>query len=200
MKSRVVSALPVAVFLCFFNPMGWTQSMAELGGTVTDSTASVIPDVAVTVAHLDTGVERTTTSNELGYFVVPFLQPGDYSVTLRKEGFRPITQTGITLHIGEPARINFSMDIGAVTEEVTVTAAAPLLETATPAQGQVIDNQKIVDLPLNGRDYIQLALLSAGAGAVPSGRFNTFSASGMRANQNNFMLDGVDNNSMQRAG
>ena len=190
----------IAVCVLVVSSLGRAQTAAELGGTVTDSTAAVIPDVAVAVTHLSTGVVRTTTSNEQGYFVVPLLQPGDYQVTLRKEGFRPITQTGITLHVGEPARINFTMDIGAVTEEVTVTAAAPLLETATPAQGQVIDNQKIVDLPLNGRDYIQLALLSSGAGAVPSGRFNTFSASGMRANQNNFMLDGVDNNSMQRAG
>ena len=186
--------------LFFFVSLGWSQTAAELGGTVTDSTEGVIPDVSITVKHLSTGVVRATTSNGQGYFVVPLLQPGDYSVNLMKDGFRPITQTGITLHVGEPARINFTMDIGAVTEEVTVTAAAPLLETATPAQGQVIDNQKIVDLPLNGRDYIQLALLSSGAGAVPSGRFNTFSASGMRANQNNFMLDGVDNNSMQRAG
>ncbi len=200
MNLRRLRALPWAAPLLVFASLGWGQTDAELGGTVTDASAAFIPDVSITVTHLDTGVTRTTTSNEQGYFVVPLLQPGDYSVNLVKDGFRAITQTGITLHVGESARINFSMDIGSVTEEVTVTAAAPLLETATPAQGQVIDNQKIVDLPLNGRDYIQLALLSSGAGAVPSGRFNTFSASGMRANQNNFMLDGVDNNSMQRAG
>ncbi len=200
MNARLWHAIRIAAPLLVFGSLCWAQTDAELGGTITDSTAAVIPDVAITVTHLDTGVERTTTSNEQGYFVVPLLQPGDYRINLVKEGFRPITQTGVTLYAGLPARINFTMDIGAVTEEVTVTAAAPLLETATPAQGQVIDNQKIVDLPLNGRDYIQLALLSAGAGAVPFGRFNTFSASGMRANQNNFMLDGVDNNSMQRAG
>ena len=193
-------AFLLAAALLIFGSLGWAQTAAELGGTVTDTTGAVIPDVSVIVTHLTTGVARSTTSNEQGYFVVPLLQPGDYRVNLRSEGFRPITRTGITLHVGEPARIDFTMEVGAVTEEVTVTAAAPLLETATPAQGQVIDNQKIVDLPLNGRDYIQLALLSAGAGAVPFGRFNTFSASGMRANQNNFMLDGVDNNSMQRAG
>ncbi len=200
MNPPLRQAIRFATALILLGSPGWAQTDAELGGTVTDSTAAVIPDVAITVTHLETGVERTTTSNEQGYFVVPLLQPGDYRINLAKDGFRPITQTGITLYAGLPARINFTMDIGAVTEEVTVTAAAPLLETATPAQGQVIDNQKIVDLPLNGRDYIQLALLSAGAGAVPFGRFNTFSASGMRANQNNFMLDGVDNNSMQRAG
>jgi hypothetical protein len=82
---------------------------------------------------------------------------------------------------------------------ISVTARAPLLETASASRGQVIDNQKIVELPLNGRDYLQLALLSVGAGQVPSGRMNTFSASGQRAYDNTYLLDGLDNNTMQRA-
>ena len=137
------------------------QTDAEIGGTITDPSGAVIPGVSVTVTNVDTGVARATVSNELGFFIVPLLQPGNYQIELTSEGFRPIMRTGLTLHVNEQARIEFTMEVGAVTEQVTVTADTPLLETATATRGQVIDNQKIVDLPLNGRDYLQLALISA---------------------------------------
>ncbi len=175
------------------------QTDAEIGGTIRDSSGAVIPAVSVTVTKLDTGVTRTTLSNEIGFYVVPLQQPGQYRIRLTKDGFRPLTQTGITLQVNQQARINLTMEVGAVAEEITVTGSAPLLETATAARGQVIDNKQIVELPLNGRDYLQLALLSVGAGQVPAGRQGTFSASGQRAYENTFLLDGVDNNTMQRA-
>jgi len=189
----------LAVFLLAFACPLLGQTGAEIGGTVTDTSGAVIPGVSVTVVNVDTGVERRATTNELGFFVVPLLQPGNYRVEIQQQGFKPVSRTGITLHGRDQLRLNLVMEVGAVTEEVTVAATAPLLQTATAAQGQVIDNQKIVDLPLNGRDYIQLALLSAGAGAPIGGRYNSFTGSGMQAEQNNFLLDGVDNNSMQRA-
>ncbi|HTM50581.1 MAG TPA: carboxypeptidase regulatory-like domain-containing protein, partial [Bryobacteraceae bacterium] len=180
--------------------MVFAQTDAEIGGTVRDATGAVVPGVAVTVTNLETGRARNTVSSEVGFFVVPLLQPGSYQIRLSKTGFKQVTQTGITLQVNEQARMNFSMEVGALAEEVRITAQAPLLETASAARGQVIDNQKIVELPLNGRDYLQLALISAGVGRLPpGGRFDTFSASGMRAQENTYLLDGVDNNSMQRA-
>jgi hypothetical protein len=175
------------------------QSDSEIGGTIRDPSGAVIPGVAIVVTKVDTGVSRRTESNEFGFFVVPLLPPGEYRIRLAKDGFRPMTQTGIILQVNQQARLSLTMEVGAVAEEVTVTAAAPLLETATAGRGQVIDNKKIVELPLNGRDYLQLALLSVGAGLVPAGRQETFSASGQRAYENTFLLDGVDNNTMQRA-
>jgi hypothetical protein len=175
------------------------QSDAELGGTVRDASGASIPGAAVTITNVATQAARTTVTNEAGFFLVPLLPPGAYQLRLSKEGFKPLTQTGITLQVNQQARMEFTLELGALVEEVTVTARTPLLETATAARGQVIDNQKIVELPLNGRDYLQLALISTGAGRVPSGRQETFSASGQRAYDNTYLLDGVDNNTMQRA-
>jgi hypothetical protein len=177
----------------------FAQSDAELGGTVRDSSGALIPDVAVTVTKLDTQMVRTSVSNEAGFFLVPLLPPGTYQLRLTKAGFKPATQTGIILQVGQQARLDITLELGAVVEEVTITAQTPLLETASATRGQVIDNQKIVELPLNGRDYLQLALLSVGAGRVPAGRQDSFSASGQRAYEINYQLDGVDNNTMQRA-
>jgi hypothetical protein len=175
------------------------QTGAELGGTVRDASGGLVPGVSVIVTKLDTHAVRKTVTNEAGFFVVPLLQPGEYSIRLSKEGFKTGTETGIVLQVNEQARQEFKLELGAVVEAVTITGTMPLLETVTAARGQVIDNQKIVDLPLNGRDYLQLALVSVGAGQVPSGRMNTFSASGQRAYDNTYLLDGVDNNTMQRA-
>ncbi|MBM3736299.1 MAG: TonB-dependent receptor [Acidobacteria bacterium] len=175
------------------------QTAAELGGTVRDATGALIPGVTVTITRTDTSTVRTAATNEAGFFVAPLLPPGSYQIRLSKDGFKPVTQTGITLQVGQQARLEITLEVGAVVEEVTITGRAPLLETASAARGQVIDNQKIVELPLNGRDYLQLALLSAGAGRVPAGRQDSFSASGQRAYEVSYQLDGVDNNSMQRA-
>jgi hypothetical protein len=160
----------------------FAQSDAELGGTVRDSSGALIPDVAVTVTKLDTQMVRTSVSNEAGFFLVPLLPPGTYQLRLTKAGFKPATQTGIILQVGQQARLDITLELGAVVEEVTITAQTPLLETASATRGQVIDNQKIV-----------------GAGRVPAGRQDSFSASGQRAYEINYQLDGVDNNTMQRA-
>ena len=102
---------------------------ASINGSVTDPTAAAIPDAHVTVASVDTGSRRETTSNDQGYYSVPLLQPGNYRVTVQKEGFRPISRSGITLEVEQAARINFVMEIGTVVETVDVVGAAPMLES-----------------------------------------------------------------------
>ena len=180
----------VTVTMLFSALVATAQTAAELGGTVRDHSGGLVPGVSVAVTKLDTHAVRNTVTNEAGYFVVPLLQPGEYQIRLSKEGFKTVTETGIVLQVNEQARQEFTLELGAVVEAVTITSSVPLLETATAALGQVIDNKKIVDLPLNGRDYLQLALLSVGAGQVPTGRMNTFSASGQRAYDNTYTLDG----------
>ena len=177
------------------------QTTAEIAGTISDSTGAVVPGAPVTVTNVDTGVTRSTETNASGYWIASLLQPGRYSVAVRADGFKPLVRSGIVLHISDRTVVDLTLEIGAVTEEISVTASAPLLETTNATQGQIIDNRRIVDLPLNGRDYVQLALLSAGALApARNAEFGGFSASGMRADQNNFLLDGMDNNSLQRTG
>ena len=172
---------------------------ARITGTVTDSTGAVIPGTMITFVHVATNTTFEMQADEVGRYVSPPLRIGEYRVELVSEGFKKAVRTGVHLEINETAVLNTVMELGAVSEVVDVTADAPLLETTQATAGQVIDNKRIVDLPLNGRDYIQLALLSQGAVQGLGGRFGGFSAGGNRTTQNNYMLDGVDNNNVQIA-
>jgi hypothetical protein len=156
----------------------------------------------VSVTNTETGAERKVTANEEGYYAAPLLLPGEYRVTVEHAGFKPITRAGITLSVDQRAELNFMLEVGGVSERVEVTAAAAAqLNTVEGSQGQVIENRRVVDLPLNGRNYDELALLSAGTVQPLAGaRYSGFSAGGMRDTQNSFLLDGVDNNPVELAG
>ncbi len=173
---------------------------ATITGRVTDSSGAVIPGTHITVINEATSVERAVETNEVGYYTVPLLPPGRYRIRVEQDGFKPITQSGITLEVDERAEINFTMEIGEVTEQIEVTADAILLNTVDASRGQVIDHQRIVEMPLNGRNYNELALLSAGTVQPVGGRYGGFSVGGQRTTQNNFLLDGVDNNGAELAG
>jgi len=173
---------------------------ARIIGTVTDQSGAAIPGVKVTLTNTQTNQSfETVTRPDGSYESIP-LRIGPYRLTVTQEGFKRAVREGITLQIQQTAVVDFALEVGAVTQEISITSTAPLLTVTEATQGQVIDNQKIVDLPLNGRDYIQLALLSAGANQqAPGGRVEGFSGNGMRASQNNYLLDGVDNNNAQIA-
>lgn len=174
---------------------------ANLTGRVTDTTGAVIPGTKIVVINIATGAERTASANEIGYYTVPLLPPGEYRIVVEQAGFKSINRTGVILQVDQRAEISFVLEIGAVTEQIDVTADAVQLNTVEASQGQVIENQRIVEMPLNGRDYNQLALLSAGAVQPLAGsRYGGFSSGGMRVTQNNFQLDGIDNNAVELAG
>jgi len=173
---------------------------ARIIGAIRDQSGAVVPGAAVLLTNTRTNQSfRVSTRADGTYESVP-LRIGEYRVTVTRDGFKRAVREGITLQIQQTAVVDMALEVGAVTLEVSVTAAPPLLTTTEATQGQVIDNKKIVDLPLNGRDYIQLALLSAGVNRpAPGARTEGFSGSGMRASQNNYLLDGVDNNNAQIA-
>ncbi len=172
---------------------------ARIQGVVSDSTGAVIPGAAVRFVHVETGQDSTAFSGADGLYRSVPLRIGEYRVEYESDGFKRAVRSGINLELQETAVIDVALEIGDVTEVVDVTADAVLLETTEATQGQVINNQRIVDMPLNGRDYIQLALLSAGAIRPIGGRFGGYSAGGQRTTQNNYTLDGVDNNGLQIA-
>src|SRR5206468_111978 len=139
-----------------------------------------------------------TNSNEAGNYVLPALIPGNYSVSAELPGFKKFVREGVVLQISQVGRINVRLDLGSLEDTIEVMAAAPLLEAETSGRGSIIDRQKIVDLPLNGRDYNQLAALAPGV--LPStprlGAVNfkgAFNVNGNRVFNNVFLLDGVDN-------
>ena len=172
---------------------------ARITGTVTDATGAVIPGVQITMVHLQTNRKVAATTNEAGRYVSIPLSLGDYRVEAEAPGFKHAVRTGITLQIQQTAVVDLTLQLGDITQSVEVAAKAPLLATREAAAGQIIDNQKMVDMPLNGRDYIQLALLSSGTVQDLGGRFGGFSTGGQRTTQNNYLLDGVDNNNYQNA-
>ena len=174
---------------------------ASLTGRVTDSTGAVIPGTRIVVVNVATAAERVVVANEVGYYTAPLLPPGEYRVLVEQTGFKAIVRTGVILQVDQRAEVNFELEIGAVSEQVEVTADTMQLNTVEASQGQVIENRRIVEMPLNGRDYNQLALLSAGAvQPLADARYGGFSSGGMRVTQNNFILDGVDNNGTELAG
>lgn len=178
----------------------WAQT-GSVTGRVTDASGAVVPGTQIRIIQEATGVERTVTANDVGYYTVPLLLPGEYRMEVEQPGFRGVTRRGIILQVDQRAEINFILEIGSVSEQVEVTADAMQLNTVEASQGQVIDNRRIVEMPLNGRDYNQLALLSAGAvQPLADSRYGGFSSGGLRVTQNNFILDGVDNNATELAG
>ena len=176
---------------------------AQLAGQVSDSSGAVIPGAAVAVTNMDTGIARNTTSNELGTFTVPMLQPGRYSLTVQQEGFKSATRPDIVLQVNQVARVDMVMEVGALSEAIEVVSSAPLLAQQTSSLGQVIDNTKIINMPLNGRSPFRLVLLTPGvtSTAAASGQFgdvsvNTnqdtdFSINGGQGHNAEVQIDGV---------
>jgi len=158
----------------------------------------VIPKAAITVTNTATGITATTETNERGLYNVPGLRPGEYVIVVEAPGFTRFVRTGVTLQVAQVLQLDASLQTDSISESVEVTGAAPMLETQTSSRGLVIDERKIHDLPLNGRDYNQLALLSPGVlpgtPRLASVNFKgVLNVNGNRTFNNVFLLDGVDN-------
>ena len=167
-------------------------------GTVKDPSGAIVPRATVTVTNIRTNISVKTETDDAGFYIIPSLRPGEYSVTAESAGFSKIVRTGVTLQVAQVARIDVTLQPGAVSETVEVVGATSLLDTETSSRGLVIDQKKIVELPLNGRDYNQLALLSPGVlpgtPRLASVNFKgVLNVNGNRTFNNVFLLDGVDN-------
>ena len=178
----------------------WAQKDAgSIVGTVKDQTGATLASAKVTVTDVERGIHLETTTNDSGDYVAGPLRVGRYTVTVEHPGFKKAVTPPVDLDVQQRVALNVTLQVGQISESVEVTGAAPLLETETSELGQVVDNKRVANLPLNGRNFAQLALLTAGTapsepGARDEGGFG-FSANGARSLQNNFLLDGVDNNS-----
>jgi hypothetical protein len=174
------------------------QETATITGEVRDANGGAVPKATITITNVGTNIRVRSETNEQGSYTVPNIRPGDYTVTVEKQGFSKTIRSGLTLQVNQVARIDIAMKIAGVEETVEITGGAPLLESETSSRGAVIDQKKIVDLPLNGRDYNQLALLSPGVlSGTPRmasiGFKGAINVNGNRLFMNVFLLDGVDN-------
>jgi len=176
-------------------------------GTITDPSGAAVGGVQVQITNRDTGEQRTATSQDNGSYIVPQLPPGRYSISVEKQGFTKEVQTNVQLLVNQSATLDFKLSLATVAETVEVTAATPQLNTTNSTLGDVVQHQQIVDLPLNGRNFTQLALLTPGAAPQESGQQSAFtvkqgagaispSVDGQRGQQNNFTMDGLLNNNI----
>ncbi len=199
----------LAIGVC--SAVAWAQATGQLSGFVTDSEGGALPGVSITVTNVATNQSRLVMTGQDGYFAAPLLAPGDYNVTAALEGFVQLSREGVRVTAAETARISVALSVGEFSETMTVTGETPLIETSNATLGVVVDEAKIVQLPLNGRNFTQLGTLIPGVvepparlggasgdadaaihgfGAVTAG----FAVNGVRNQSNNFLLDGAANN------
>jgi len=173
-------------------------STGEIDVTVTDASDAIVVGARVTIVGVDTGATaRAVTTNTAGIAAVPLLNPATYNVKVEKDGFKTLVRQGVVLQVTEVVSLRVRLEVGAATQSVTISEQAPLVDTTTNTEGQVVANQTMEELPLNGRNYTQLAVLTAGT--VPSAnKDQSFSAFGNRGMQNEFLLDGGLNESFIR--
>src|SRR4026209_1406682 len=180
------------------------QTLGTITGEVKDTTGAALPGATVTAQNIGTNAVRTQQSNDVGAYTFPAMPPGAYLVKAELDGFR-IAQNRVELHVEETLRVSLSLEIGGITETTEVTAITSLITTENATVGTVIENRRIVELPLNGRNYLSLIALSpnvsaefAGAGQAGDREGGTranqqISISGQRREFNYYTLDGVDN-------
>ena len=195
----------IAVFAFLLAPIAVQAQIAasEVLGTVTDASGSPVPKAQVTLTNLETGVGAKAATNGSGGYDFFDVHIGRYTVTVEATGFSKATAENIQVVVGARQRVDMTLQVGVVTESVTVTSAASALETDNSERSQVVTPLAVTELPLNGRNYADLALLSADAvkspiadAFAPGGtpREGAFNVNGMRSTYNNFQLDGLDNN------
>ncbi|HMJ61379.1 MAG TPA: TonB-dependent receptor [Bryobacteraceae bacterium] len=182
---------------------------AELSGTVLDSSGAAVASAKVTATNVATNLARDAASDTTGKYIITLLPPGDYTLSVEAAGFRKLVQSGIALQINQQAQVDLTLQLGQVSETVEVTGQAPLLESESSSLGTVVNQQLVNQLPLNGRNFIQLATLSPGVNGVGFSASGTIMSgtrpddrrpateifsNGNREGSNNFLYDGIDDN------
>jgi hypothetical protein len=191
---RLIEVVSAIVALCVLPSFLLAQvNQGRLLGTVTDQSGGVIVGATVTVTDVQKNVSRTLTTDSAGEYVAPNLDPDAYTLRVESRGFKTFTREGMQLGVGQDARVDVTLQPGEQTQTVTVTEALPLIETTTATLTGTIDNQTANEVPLNGRNYINLLSLRPGFVNAPGGGATKQTAMGMRENDNFFLVDGVNN-------
>jgi hypothetical protein len=172
----------------------------SISGTIQDTTGAVVPGARVTLLNTDQGITLQTTSSSTGAYTFSPVRVGNYKISATAKGFAKTTQDNVTVNVAQSLLVNIKLKLGAATETVEVSTAPPLMQTEEASVGQVITQESVSSLPLNGRNFTFLAQLGAGmqtpqADTRGNAASGAFSANGLRPAQNNYLLDGVDNNS-----
>ncbi|MBZ5601556.1 MAG: TonB-dependent receptor [Acidobacteriia bacterium] len=169
---------------------------AEVLGTIRDGSGGVVAKASVMLTNQDTGIQTSTQTDENGNYTFSNVKIGAYTITAEAAGFSKMTATDIRVNVNARQRVDLSLQVGAVNQAIEVTGAASMVESDSSERGQVVNRITIVELPLNGRAYSDLALLTTGVIKSPSAssREGSFNVNGLRSTYNNYLLDGIDNN------
>ena len=202
--------LAVATFLSFHCTMALAQvATAELTGSVSDPSGASIANAKVSATDISTNITHRAVSDKSGVYVLTLLPPASYTVTVESPGFRKVVQSGVVLQVNQEAKIDFKLEVGQQTETVEVTGQPPLLQTEASSLGTVVNEKLVNELPLNGRNFIQLATVSPGVNGVGFSASGTIMggtrpddrrpateifSNGNREGSNNFLYDGIDDN------
>jgi hypothetical protein len=193
--TRSTAILRLFALLGVIAASAWSQT-AQITGTVTDASGAAVPNTQITATNTETGVSRSSVTNEAGNYLITSLFPGKYDVSASSAGFKRMKREALTLAVEQVAKLDFRMEIGETKESVTVEATAVILDAANSTIGTVVDNRKITELPLNGRNPLDLVGLSAGIRIQggfggKNGSLNNFSSNGGLANANSVMVEGL---------
>jgi hypothetical protein len=208
---RAGLVLALGLILGLAPNLAHAQATGAISGTAKDDSGAVLPGVTIEATNMATNNVRTATTGADGFYTIPLVQPGTYNVKATLSGFSTSSRNGVKVNVSETALANFGLKVGGLTDTVDVTGEAPLVETANATLGIVIDEKKVVDLPLNGRNFTQLGTLIPGVIAPPAGLGGQngdaqagangfgaatagFNVNGQRNQSNNFLLDGATNN------
>ena len=191
-RTRLV--LLLVVTLVFSSILFGQTQQGRIVGRVTDSSGAIVPKAKVVITEATTGVGRELQTNAAGDYVAPNLNPGVYSITIEAPGFQTMQRKDVRLEVATNLQIDFSLKPGAVSESVVVTGEQTLVDTVTDTLGGTLTNKDINELPLQGRDIQNLLALRPGVQRSPGGGFLSVTSNGNRSEDNNFMVDGVDNN------
>ncbi len=215
MRSRIFFLLFVCTIALCVSPALYGQAIGSFSGNVADKSGSAITGAAVTATSQGTGVSRQAKTDDAGHYVIPLLPPSIYTLRVEFPGFQPVETKDVRLQIDEARELNFTLAPSTVASTVEVSASAVAVETTNPSLGQVITAQEVSQLPLNGRDFVQLATLTPGTTQETSGNsfFNgapssevsargsfSLSVGGSRPNSTDWLLDGNDNNELTAGG
>jgi hypothetical protein len=193
-KSLFLSIVSIAALILLAIPVVAQLPTATILGTAKDSSGGVLPNVTVTITNVDTGATRAVKTGDDGEYQAPELPVGHYEVRAEHPGFKTVTRKGITLEVTQQAVINLDFEVGAADQQVVVTEEAPMVNTQNATLGGTVNETKMAELPLNGRNYIDLALLQPGVDKDKNQgnqQGTTFSVNGAPPRSNNFTLDGA---------
>ena len=200
MRRAILLSAAVSALFCLITGLNAQTATGQITGTVKDSSGAVLPQVQVMLKNEGTGLSRQTVTSDSGDYSFTILPVGTYSVSVENKGFSKAVQSGVRLNVDQVQRVDLTMALGSTTETITVQAPSVAVQTETSSIGQVVNERQVTQLPLDGRNFLQLLFLGAGAvqtsgeqGSMRQGEGDAISINGSRPTSSNYLLDGMAN-------